>query len=117
MITYGIDYNNAPVGIGAVKSGMEQPLHYWDPSIAPSSLLIYYGTIYPEGEGDWFVTALKDKILYRISWDGEKIGSINKMYERDYGRLRNISLSPEGYLYMLVDDEKGSLIKLDTNSI
>ena len=117
VITYGIDYNNTSVGIGTVKSGMEQPLHYWDPSIAPSSLLIYHGTIYPEWKGDWFVTALKDKTLYRISWDGENIGSINRMYEGDYGRLRNISLSPEGYLYLLVDDEKGSLIKLDTNSI
>ena len=117
VTTYGIDYNNASVGIGTVKSGMIQPIHYWDPSIAPSSLLIYQGTIYPKWKGDWFVTALKGKTLYRISWDGENIGSINEMYEGEYGRLRNISLSPEGYLYLLVDDDEGSLIKLDMNSI
>ena len=111
VITYGKDYNDQKVGLGTAQNGMEQPLHYWDPSVAPSSLLIYSGNKYGAKEGELFVTSLKNKTLFKVSLVEKKI-TVNEFYKNEFGRIRNIEISPGGVLYLITDDNNGSIIKL-----
>ena len=111
VITYGKDYNDQKVGLGTAQNGMEQPLHYWDPSVAPSSLLIYSGNKYGAKDGELFVTSLKNKTLFKVSLVEKQI-TVNEFYKNEFGRIRNIEISPEGVLYLITDDNNGSIIKL-----
>ena len=111
VITYGKDYNDQKVGLGTAQNGMEQPLHYWDPSVAPSSLLIYSGNKYSAKDGELFVTSLKNKTLFKVSLVEKKI-TVNEFYKNEFGRIRNIEISPGGVLYLITDDNNGSIIKL-----
>ena len=111
VITYGKDYNDQKVGLGTAQNGMEQPLHYWDPSVAPSSLLIYSGNKYGAEDGELFVTSLKNKTLFKVSLVEKKI-TVNEFYKNEFGRIRNIEISPGGVLYLITDDNNGSIIKL-----
>ena len=111
VITYGKDYNDQKVGLGTAQNGMEQPLHYWDPSVAPSSLLIYSGNKYGAKDGELFVTSLKNKTLFKVSL-AEKQIAVNEFYKNEFGRIRNIEISPGGVLYLITDDNNGSIIKL-----
>ena len=111
VITYGKDYNDQKVGLGTAQNGMEQPLHYWDPSVAPSSLLIYSGNKYGAKDGELFVTSLKNKTLFKVSLVEKQI-TVNEFYKNEFGRIRNIEISPGGVLYLITDDNNGSIIKL-----
>ena len=111
VITYGKDYNNEKVGVGAQYSDMELPLYYWDPSVAPSSLLIYNGENYPNWQSSWFVTTLREKTLLRFTKSGSKFVE-ERLYQNEFGRIRKIETSPTGDLFLLTDGSKGSLIKI-----
>ena len=114
VITYGKDYNDAAIGLGTELAGMVQPLLYWDPSVAPSSLLIYQGDKYPEWTGQWFMTTLANETLFRLAWDGSALTEEEQLYRGQHGRLRDVVESPDGYIYLLIDAENGSVIKLET---
>ena len=111
VITYGKDYNNEKVGVGAQYLDMEPPLYYWDPSVAPSSLLIYNGENYPNWQSSWFVTTLREKTLLRFTKSGSKFVE-ERLYQNEFGRIRKIETSPTGDLFLLTDGGKGSLIKI-----
>ncbi len=111
VITYGKDYNNGKVGVGTQYSGMEPPLYYWDPSVAPSSLLIYNGKNYPNWQSSWFVTTLREKTLLRFTKSGSKFVE-ERLYQNEFGRIRKIETSPTGDLFLLTDGGRGSLIKI-----
>ena len=66
VITFGIDYSGAKIGEGTQKAGMEQPVYYWDPSIAPSGLMIYTGSAFPAWKGNYFAGALAGSLLTRL---------------------------------------------------
>lgn len=113
VITYGIDYNREPIGMGTSMDGMVQPLEYWDPSIAPSSIAIYRGSKYPEWDGQWFFGTLANQTLFRLSWDGKTVTQEATMYREQFGRIRNVVIGPDELIYLLVDD--GRVIRLDTD--
>ena len=73
VITYGRDYNYAKIGEGTHKAGMEQPIYYWDPSIAPSGAAFYSGELFPEWKGNLFVGALAGRALHRLVLDDEQV--------------------------------------------
>ena len=73
VITYGIDYSGAKIGEGTAKDGMEQPIYYWDPSIAPSGMAFYTGDLMPAWKGNLFVGALAGQHLVRLVLDGERV--------------------------------------------
>ena len=73
VITYGRDYSGAKIGEGTEKAGMEQPIYYWDPSIAPSGVAFYTGDLLPGWKGNLFVGALAGQALHRLVLDGEKV--------------------------------------------
>ena len=112
VITYGRDYNGRDIGEGTSKEGMEQPLVYYDPSVAPSSHLIYTGNVYPEWKGNHFMANLANQSLFRLSWDGSDMMQQEALYSNRLGRIRHITQSPSGFLYLLIDSEQGSIVKL-----
>ena len=112
VITYGRDYNGRTIGEGTSKIGMEQPLIYYDPSVAPSSHLIYSGTLYPDWTGHHFMTTLAEATLFRLTWDGSEIVPQEALFSNRLGRVRHIAQSPGGFIYLLIDDDQGSIIKL-----
>jgi glucose/arabinose dehydrogenase len=113
LITYGVDYDDRKVGIGTSAAGLEQPLHYWDPSIAPSSVIVYRGAMFPEWHGDFLVTALKFELISRLERDeGGVIRSEERFLTESFGRLRDIKEAPDGSLLVVTDDDDGALLRI-----
>ena len=86
VITYGVDYSGARIGEGSAKAGMEQPVYYWDPIIAPSSAVFYTGSAFPAWHGDLFVSSLKPGVLVRLRLDGGRVTE-----EERWGSWGNVS--------------------------
>ena len=114
IITYGANYGSGTrIGEGTQKPGMAQPLHYWVPSIAPSGMAFYTGDKFPEWQGDLFVGALKDRMLVRLSLDGEKVIGEERFLKNSIGRIRDVRQGPDGYLYLLTDEDDGQLVRIE----
>jgi glucose/arabinose dehydrogenase len=113
VITYGIDYSGAPIGEGTHKEGMAQPIHYWVPSIAPSGLAFYAGDAFPEWRGDLFAGALRSQLLTRLELDGEEVVAEERLLEGAIGRIRDVEVGPDGFLYLLTDESDGGLYRLE----
>jgi glucose/arabinose dehydrogenase len=109
-ISYGTDYSGAEYP-GTHAEGLEQPLHYWDPSIAPSGMTIYSGRLWPDWEGDVFVGALRGG-LSRLPRAGTRLGREERLMQWDAGRVRDVREGPEGALWFLTDAEDGALYRI-----
>jgi aldose sugar dehydrogenase len=103
VITYGRDYSGTKIGEGTAKDGLEQPLHYWDPSIAPSGMSFCTSDVYPAWKGSLFVGALAGEHLHRLTLDGTKIVASEKLFE-SIGRVRDVVQGPSGHIFVLTDD-------------
>jgi aldose sugar dehydrogenase len=113
VITYGVDYSGEKIGVGTAAPGYEQPLFYWDPSIAPSGLAVYEGDMFPEWRGDLLVGALKFQLLSRLARDASgKIGKETRMFEGVFGRIRDVKIAPDGAIWLLTDDDDGQVIRI-----
>jgi glucose/arabinose dehydrogenase len=113
VVTYGIDYSGAPIGEGTHKDGMAQPIHYWVPSIAPAGMAFYDGEAFPEWRGDLFVGALRSQLLARLELDGEQVVAEERLLEGAIGRIRDVEVGPDGFLYLLTDESDGALYRLE----
>lgn len=102
VITYGIDYNGSIISNLTEKEGMEQPLYYWIPSIAPSGMTFVTGDVYPNWKGHLLVGSLVFQYLELVKLDGEKVIGRQKI-GTDIGRLRDVKQGPDGYIYMAVE--------------
>ncbi|ARM13300.1 MULTISPECIES: PQQ-dependent sugar dehydrogenase [Rhizobium] len=113
IITYGRDYSGAEIGEGTAKKGLEQPLHYWDPSIAPGALAVYRGAMFPEWDGNFVVAALKFQLLSRMQRDesGAFVAE-ERLFEGEYGRIRDVIVAPDGALLMVTDEDDGALLRV-----
>ena len=113
-ITYGVEYViGTKIGEGTHKPGMEQPLHIWVPSIAPSGLAIYQGDRFPRWRGDLFVGALRGQELVRLRFDGERQVKEERLLNGTLGRIRDVRAGPDGYLYVLTDAGDGEIVRLE----
>ena len=113
VITYGKEYVTG-FGIGEThRGGMEQPLHYWVPSIAPSGMTFYTGDRFPQWRGNLFVGSLKFRLLVRLELDGEKVVREERLLQDVLGRIRDVRTGPDGYLYLLTDASDGRLVRLE----
>ncbi len=111
-ISYGTEYAGGAIGQGSTtKSGMEQPLYYWDPSIAPSGMAFYEADLFPAWKGSLFVGALAGQHVARLVLDGEKIVGEERLLE-GRARVRDVRVGPDGALYLLTDDSNGQLLAL-----
>ena len=103
-VTYGHEYSGETIGEGlTAQEGIEQPVHYWDPSIAPSGMVFYTGDRYPQWKGNLFVGALVQKHLARLVLDGDKVVEEQRLYD-GRSRIRDVRQGPDGYLYILTDE-------------
>ncbi len=113
VITYGCQYVICTqIGEGTEKAGMEQPLHYWVPSIAPSGMAFYTGDKIPEWQGNLFIGSLKFHRLHRLILKGSKVVKEEQLFEGEFGRIRDVRNGPNGYLYLLTDDDEGKLVRI-----
>jgi glucose/arabinose dehydrogenase len=109
-ITYGIDYSGAVISPFTEKEGMEQPLFYWIPSIAPSDMIFYEKNLYPDLKNSFLITALVSKDVKQININD--LTTQNSLFADLNSRLRNIQDSPKGYIYLLTDGPNNKLIKI-----
>jgi glucose/arabinose dehydrogenase len=118
-VAYGIEYRGGPIFEGITrKEGTEQPAYYWDPVIAPSGMLFYTGSAFPEWEGNLFVGGLATMRLVRLVLDGNRVvgeehllGDLQPMPQR----IRDVRQGPDGAIYLLTNVQKGTgarMIKL-----
>ncbi len=115
VITYGVNYGiGTKIGEGTAKPGMEQPLHYWVPSIAPSGMAFYTGDKFPNWRGNLFVGALRDELLVRLELDGEKVVREERLIRDLIGRIRDVRVGPDGYVYLLTDERDGVIVRLES---
>ncbi|HEY6821045.1 MAG TPA: PQQ-dependent sugar dehydrogenase, partial [Burkholderiales bacterium] len=114
VITYGVNYGSGTkIGEGTQKAGMAQPLYYWVPSIAPSGMAFYTGDKLPGWKNDLFVGALKDRMLVRLRLDGDKVVKEERLLKGVLGRIRDVRMGPDGFLYLLTDESDGVLARLE----
>jgi glucose/arabinose dehydrogenase len=112
VITYGVDYSGARIGVGTHREGMEQPIKYWDPSIAPSGMAFYGGDLFPAWKGNLFVGALAGRMLVRIEIDGERVGREERLLRDLRERIRDVRNGPDGALYLLTDNSAGRILRV-----
>ncbi|MEX0274338.1 MAG: PQQ-dependent sugar dehydrogenase [Flavobacteriaceae bacterium] len=111
VICYGIDYDDSPIGQGIThKEGMEQPAHYYTPSIAPSGMEFYTGEKFPEWKNNLFIGALALQHLNRLVIENNKIVHEERLLEGFGKRVRAVKQGPEGYLYLGLDG--GMIVRL-----
>lgn len=111
-ITYGIDYSGLPITNRVKKEGMAQPLHYWDPSIAPSGMAFYTGEHFPGWQGDLFVGALKMQKLVRLTIDDGEVTEEEDLLTDLGARIRDVRMGPDGMLWLLTDAPQGKVYRL-----
>ncbi|MTH78142.1 PQQ-dependent sugar dehydrogenase [Paracoccus aestuariivivens] len=112
IITYGEDYSGKPIGKGQTRrEGMEQPVYYWDPVIAPSGMAFYDGAMFPEMRGDALIGGLQSKSVVRLKITDGRVSGEQHLAE-GIGRVRDVAVAPDGAIMVLTDAEKGALIRL-----
>ena len=109
VISYGINYSGTPFTDITEKEGMEQPIFYWVPSIAPSGMAFVTSNIYPEWKGNILVGSLKFAYLERLELKNNKVVKREKLLE-GLGRVRNVIQGPDGYIYVAI--EKKGIVKI-----
>ncbi len=116
VITYGVNYGfGTPIGKGTHQPGMEQPLYYWVPSIAPSGMCFYKGERFPEWNESLFVGSLKFGLLVRLQLDGNQVVGEERLLGGRLGRIRDVRCESDGYLYLLTDAAAGGIYRLEPN--
>ncbi|WP_319633599.1 PQQ-dependent sugar dehydrogenase [Pelagibius marinus] len=115
-ITYGIDYSGAIISDKTEAPGMEQPVVYWVPSIAPSGMAFYDGDLFPQWKGDLFVGALAGRHLRRLELVGGEVTGQEELLTGLRERIRDVRSGRDGYLYLLTDSRNGRLIRLEPGS-
>ena len=110
---YGIEYRGTPIaGSETQRPGMEQPVYYWDPVIAPSGMQFYDGKAFPAWKGNLFIGALRGQALVRLVMENDKVvGEEHLLHERGK-RIRDVREGPDGALYLVTDETDGELWKV-----
>jgi glucose/arabinose dehydrogenase len=109
VISYGVNYNGDRIGVGTEADGMEQPAFWWDPSIAPSGLMIYDGAMFPEWRGDVFTGSLKFDYLSRL--DPDEGYAEERITMPETGRVRDVRQAPDGSIWFMSVHE-GAVFRL-----
>lgn len=113
VITYGVDYSGRKIGEGTAKSGMEQPVYWWDPVIAPSGAMFYTGALFPQWKGNLFVGSLNPGALVRLELGkGRVVREERYLGELGY-RVRDVAQGPDGAIYLITDHSDGKLLKIE----
>jgi glucose/arabinose dehydrogenase len=113
QVTLGINYSGEKIGTGRTAApGMEPPIHYWIPSIAPSGLAFYDADRFPAWKGSLFVGALAHRKLVRLTLDGDRVVAEEHLLTDLGKRIRNVRVGPDGYVYVLTDEDRGEVLRI-----
>jgi len=113
VISYGRHYSGLKIGEGTRKEGLEQPVYYWDPSIAPSGMAFYTAERFSAWKGNLLVGALKGRMLVRLELKGEKVVGEERMLQGLKERIRDVRQGPDGLVYLLTDSRDGRVLRLE----
>ncbi|HET7698255.1 MAG TPA: PQQ-dependent sugar dehydrogenase [Vicinamibacterales bacterium] len=112
-IAYGIEYAGGPITGGIQqKEGMEQPLYYWDPVIAPSGMFFYTGNLFPQWRNSLFIGGLGTTNIVRLDVQGEKVTGEERLLKENKERIRDVRQGPDGAIYAITDHQPGRILKL-----
>ena len=114
-IAYGVEYRGGPITGGITQQeGMEQPIYYWDPVIAPSGMVFYTGDLFPAWKGNLFIGGLETRNLVRLTINGERVTGEERLLTdlQPRERIRDVRQGPDGALYVVTDNPKGRVLKL-----
>ena len=103
VISYGVNYSGTKFTDITEKKGMEQPIHYWDPSIAPSGMAFVTSDNYPDWKGNLMVGSLKFSYMDKVVLEGEKVVKEERFLD-GLGRVRTINQGPDGYIYVGIEN-------------
>jgi len=109
VIAYGRHYSGGKIGEGTAKPGLQQPEHYWDPSIAPSGLMVYEGDMFPEWRGDIFIGSLKFDYISRLS--GVRLTEVEALKSSETKRVRDVRQAPDGSIWFISED-RGAIYQI-----
>lgn len=112
-ITYGEEYSGKPIGDGITqKEGMEQPVYYWDPVIAPSGMTFYEANLFPALKGSVLIGSMRDQHVDRLVLKDGKVVGEERLFTDIGGRVRDVVTGPDGAIYVVTDEDDGKLIKI-----
>src|SRR5438034_10905576 len=112
VIGYGIDYNGERIHNSTTKAGMEQPIKYWVPSIAPSGMAFYTANRFPKWTGSLFTGALAGRMLVRLSLNGNTVTGEEHLLRNLNERIRDVRQGPDGALWLLTDNSAGRILRV-----
>ncbi len=112
VIGYGIDYSGAKIHDATAKDGMEQPLKYWVPSIAPSGMAFYTANLFPAWNGSLFLGALRGSMLVRLTLNGNTVTAEERLLQNLNERIRDVRQGPDGALWLLTDSSNGRVLRV-----
>lgn len=113
LVSFGTDYKGSPVGTGETKGeGLTAPIYHWTPSIAPSGMMFYTGTMFPEWQGNLFVGALAGTSLIRLRLEGDKVADEERLLTNLGERIRDVAQGPDGAIYLITDSDDGAVLRL-----
>lgn len=112
VITYGVDYSGARIGEGTAKPGMEQPVYYWDPVIAPSGMTFYTGRAFPDWQGSLFIGSLRPGLLVRLTLADGRVTREERYLAHLRERIRDVRQGPDALLYLLTDSPEGRILRV-----
>jgi glucose/arabinose dehydrogenase len=91
---------------------MEQPVYYWDPVIAPSGMIFYTGSLFPQWKGSLFIGGLASTNLVRLTLKDDKVTGEERLLKDLKERIRDVEQGPDGAIYLLTDNKAGRVLKL-----
>ena len=112
-VAYGIEYRGGPINQGVTaRAGIEQPVYYWDPVIAPGGMTVYDGDMFPAWRGNLLVAALKEKHIARLVLDGNRVVGEERLLTDLGERVRDVAVGPDGAVWAVTDEQNGKLVRL-----
>jgi glucose/arabinose dehydrogenase len=111
VISYGTHYSLLKIGEGTAKAGMEQPVYYWDPVIAPSGMTFYTGNMFPAWKGNILIGSLTPGGLVRLEMKDGKVAKEERYLGDLRERIRDVQQAPDGSLYLLTDSRNGRILR------
>ena len=113
VIAYGVEYAGGPINEGiTARDGLEQPVYYWDPVVAPGGQAFYSGAMFPGWDGDLLIAGLGGKSITRLVLEGDRVVGEERLIA-DFGkRIRDIAVAPDGAVWAITDEDDGQLIRI-----
>ncbi|MFC5345054.1 PQQ-dependent sugar dehydrogenase [Brevundimonas staleyi] len=113
IIAYGIEYRGAAINEGiTARDGLEQPVYYWDPVIAPGGQAFYSGAMFPGWDGNLLIAGLAGKSLTRLVLEGDRVVGEERLLTGLNERIRDVAVASDGAVWVITDEEDGKLVRL-----